>query len=131
MIQERGCGQFLQVCEAKALQERFGCRKAQATVATRELFYEVQIPKLHNESTLVGVEESVDFCLADRLPKGDEGEHFERGGREIRNSVRFVLFAQVAGQGLVVDFGNKKRNPLIMRAEDRPGRVAGYGRKAP
>jgi hypothetical protein len=63
MIQERGRGQFLQVCEAKALQERFGCRKAQATVATRELFYEVQIPKLHNESTLVGVEESVDFCL--------------------------------------------------------------------
>ena len=68
----------MQVCEAKALQERFGCRKAQPTVATREFFYKLEIPKLHNESTLVGVEESVDFCLADRLPKGDAGEHFER-----------------------------------------------------
>ena len=68
------------------LQERFGCRKAQATVAIRELFYEVQIPKLHNESTLVGVEEWVDSAWLIGCLKA-----MKAGGREIRNSVRFVL----------------------------------------
>jgi hypothetical protein len=55
--------------------------KAQPTVATGKFVHELEVPEFHDEAALVGVEELVDFCLADRLLKGDAGEHFECRGR--------------------------------------------------
>jgi hypothetical protein len=49
------------------MQERFRGRKAQPTVGASEFLYKSEIPKFHNEPTLVGVKESIDFGLADRL----------------------------------------------------------------
>jgi hypothetical protein len=84
---ERGRGQFLQARQAEALQEQFRCREAQAAVCTGKFLHKLEISERHDEPALVGIEETVDFRLADRLPKGDAGEHFERGGRETRNPV--------------------------------------------
>ena len=83
VIQERGRGQFLQACEAKALQERLGCRKAEPPVGTGKFLDKLEIAEFHDEAALIGVEEAVDFRLANRLLKGDAGEHFEGRGREI------------------------------------------------
>ena len=110
---ERGRGQFLQARQAEALQEQFRCREAQAAVCTGKFLHKLEISERHDEPALVGIEETVDFRLADWLPKGDAGEHFERRGRETRNLVRVVLFAQIVSQGLVVDFGSEKRNHSV------------------
>ena len=61
---ERGRGQFLQACQAEAVQEHFGCREAQSAVGSGEFLHEVEIPKFYNEATLVGIEEPVDVRLA-------------------------------------------------------------------
>ena len=90
---KRGGGQFLQARQAEALQEQFRCREAQAAVCTGKFLYKLEISKRHDEPTLVGIEEMIDFCLADRLPKRDAGKDFERRGCELRTSVCLVLFA--------------------------------------
>ena len=94
-IRERDCGQFAQARKAKALQERPSCGKAQPTVGAGEFLYKLEIAKRHDESTLVGVEEPVDFRLADRLLECNAGKHFERGGRELRTPACWGLFAQI------------------------------------
>jgi hypothetical protein len=78
--QERSRGQFSETREAEALQERLGCREAQATVCTGKFLHKLEISERHDEPALVGIEETIDFRLADWQPKGDAGEHFERGG---------------------------------------------------
>jgi hypothetical protein len=93
IVRKRDRGQFAQTRETKALQERSSRRKAQATVGASEFLYELEIAKRHDESALVGVEEPVDFRLADRLPERNAGKHFERGGREMRTPVCSSLFA--------------------------------------
>jgi hypothetical protein len=40
----------------------------------------LKVPECDDEAALIGVEEPVNFRLADRLLKGDIGEHFESGG---------------------------------------------------
>ena len=45
--------------------------------AIGKFLHRVEIPKFCNEPTLVGIEEPVDFRLADWLFKGDTGEHLE------------------------------------------------------
>ena len=42
---KRGRGQFLQTREPEALQERFGCRKAQAAVGASEFLHKLEIAK--------------------------------------------------------------------------------------
>ena len=54
-------------------------RLSESEVAVLEL----EIPEFHGESALFGVEEPVDFRLADWLLKGDAGEHFKRSGAQI------------------------------------------------
>src|ERR1700752_1264516 len=93
-IRERGCGQFSQAGQSEALQERFRCRKAQPTVGAGEFLNKFEIPKFHNEPTLVGVEEAINFCLADRLLKGDAGEQLEGCAREAGMLARDVLLTQ-------------------------------------
>jgi hypothetical protein len=76
---ERGRGQFLQACEAEALQERSGRRKAKPPVGTA------------NSSTSF---RSRSFTTRPRLLlKGDAGEHFECRGREIKTPACSALFA--------------------------------------
>jgi hypothetical protein len=98
--------------EAKALQERFGCRKAQAAIATGEFLHKLEIPHFHDEPALVGIEKPVDFRLADWLLKGDAGEHFEREGRETKITARSALFVQICGQRRVVDLGSEEQNSI-------------------
>jgi hypothetical protein len=83
-----------QARQSEALQERFRRRKVQPTVGASEFLHKFESSKFHNEPTLVGVEEPIDFCLADRLPERDAGKHFERGGGETRDAVATVLFTQ-------------------------------------
>ena len=59
-------------------------RLSESEVAVLEL----EIPESHGESALFGVEEPVDFRLADWLLKGNAGEHFEGRRREIKISAR-------------------------------------------
>jgi hypothetical protein len=66
------------------LQERFGCCKAQPAVGAGEFLHKLEIPKFHYKAALVDVEETVGFRLADRLLKGDAGQHFECRRREIK-----------------------------------------------
>jgi len=53
-------------------------RLSESEVAVLEL----EIPEFHGESALFGVDEPVDFRLADWLLKGDAGEHFKRSGAQ-------------------------------------------------
>jgi hypothetical protein len=76
----------------------------------QRILYKFEIAKLYDKSSLVSVEEPVDFGLADWLPERDAGKHFERGCRETRAAVAAVLFTQIVSQGLVVHFGSEKRN---------------------
>ena len=62
-------------------------------VATGEFLHKLEIAERHDKAALICVEEVVDFRLADRLLKGDAGEHFERRDRESRIRVRASLFA--------------------------------------
>jgi hypothetical protein len=109
-IRERGCGQFAQAGQSEALQERFRCRKAQPTVGAGEFLDKFEIPKFHHEPTLVGVAEAINFCLADRLLKGDAGENLEGCAREAGMLAREVLLTQVRSQRFVVDLGSEKGN---------------------
>ena len=68
------------MCKAESLQESHSCGEAEAAVGSSKFFYQPQIPKLHNQAALVGVEEPVDFRLADWLLKGDTSDYFERSG---------------------------------------------------
>lgn len=81
-IRERDCGQFSQARQSEALQEGFRRRKAQPTVGAGEFLDKFEIPKFHDESTLVGVEEAINFRLTDWLFERNAGEHFEGCSRE-------------------------------------------------
>jgi len=117
ITRQQGRGQFLQACEPEALQERLRCGKAQPAVVTGELFDEHEIPEFHDECALVGIEEVIDFCLANRLLKGDAGEHFECRGRDARILAPKVLFTQIRSQCLVVDLRSEKRNHPVDNSE--------------
>ena len=106
-IRERGRGQFSETREAETLQERLGCREAETGVCTSKFLHKLEIPKFHNEPALVGVEKSIDFRLADWLPKGDAGEHFKARRCHLKISARATLFAHIGGQRLVFDPGSQ------------------------
>jgi hypothetical protein len=54
----------------------------------------------HISQWLVGVEDTIDFRLDNRLLKGNAGQHFEGPGRETRIPVRCFLFT-ICGQALL------------------------------
>ena len=86
------------------------CGEAQTAVCPCEFLHKLEIAERHDKAALICVEKVVDFRLTDRLLKGDAGEHFERGGREIKTLARATLFAQICSQRLVVDLGSEERN---------------------
>jgi hypothetical protein len=73
-----------------------------------------------------------DFRLADWLPKGNAGEHFEGRRCEIKMPARATLFAQICGQRLVVDLGSEERNHPVenpqLKADKAKLTVAGEER---
>ena len=72
---ERGSrGQVLQTRQSQALQEHLRCRKR----------HELETPEFHDVPALVGVEELVDFRMANRLLKSHACEHLECCGRKIK-----------------------------------------------
>jgi hypothetical protein len=52
-IREGVCGQFAQARQSEALQERLRRRKTQPTVGASEFLHKFEIPKFHNEPSLV------------------------------------------------------------------------------
>ena len=55
---ERSRGQFSKTREVEALQERLGCREAQAAVCTGKFLYKLELSELHDKPALVGIEET-------------------------------------------------------------------------
>jgi hypothetical protein len=79
----------------KRCKKGFRCGEVQTAIGAGELLHKLEIPEFHHEAALVDFEETIDFHLADRLLKGDAGEHFECRGREIKICARSALFAQI------------------------------------
>lgn len=107
---QRSRRQFPHTYRAETLQEFLVVAKRSRPSAPANSSKSFRSLSLTTSPRLSASKKPVDFRLADWLLERNAGKHFECGGRETRNPVRFVLFAQIVGQGLIVDFGSEKRN---------------------